>query len=292
MSITNSILNIAYGTLNKRINLLYSPGSMLFDNIFNDVDNINLFFDGDEVSDYYYDCYFSNNFLDHTNNTKKLSDKAHLKDIIAFHYPPPPSFKKEDVVLLQNNTKHIHKIFFGEHIMQSWRYPQDNKTTIINYGIPVTEWSATRDKNVLIFNLENNPQIDTLHKTISSNIPNTDIIKAISPSNISINNLGQFLSQYKVCIDLGNTVNTLFAMSCGVECVSPITNDKDNPLMHNISDFNSILYTLTNILSKNTSEQTRHEGSELIYSKYDYNTFKNNMVEYMTNFKNNEIFVL
>jgi len=292
MSITNSILNIAYGTLNKRINLLYSPSSMLFDNIFNDVDNINLFFDGDEVSDYYYDCYFSNNFLDHTNHTKKLSDKAHLKDIIAFHYPPPPSFKKEDVALLQNNTKHIHKIFFGEHIIQSWGYSRDNKTTVMDYGIPITEPSATRNKNVLIFNLENNQQIDALHKTISTNIANTDIIKNISPSNISIDNIGKFISEYKVCIDLGSTVNTLFAMSCGVECISPMTNDKDNPLMHNIRDFNNILNIVNNILSKNTNEQIRKEGSNLIYSKYNYNTFKNNMVEYMTNFKNNEIFLL
>lgn len=292
MSITNSILNIAYGTLNKRINILYSPSSMLFDNIINDIEDINLFFDGDEVSDYYYDCYFSNNFLAHTNNTKKLSNQAHLKDIIAFHQPPPRGFKKEDLILLQNNTKHIRKIFFGEDIIQSWGYPKDDKTTVMNYGIPVTEPSATRNKNVLIFNLENNPQIDTLHRTISSNIPDTDIIKTISPSKISINNLGKFLSEYKVCIDLGNAINTIFAMSCGVECISPIMNDKNNPLMHNISDFNNIVYTLTNILSKNTNDQIRREGSELIYSKYNYSTFKNNMVEYMTNVKNNEIFLL
>jgi hypothetical protein len=291
MSITNSILNIAYGTLNNRINILYSPSSMLFDNILNDIDDINLFLDGDEVSSYYYDCYFSNNFLNHTNHTKKLSNQAHLKDIIAFHSPPPPSFKKEDLVLLQNNTRNIHKIFFGEEVIRSWRYPKDNKTTVMNYGIPVTEPSITRHKNVLIFNLENNPQIDSLYKSVSANIPNTDILKTIN-SNISIDNIGKFISEYKVCIDLGNIVNSLFAMSCGVECISPITNDKDNPLMHSIRDFNNILNMITDILSKNISNQVRNEGSGLVYEKYNYSTFKNNMVEYMTNLKNNEIFLL
>jgi hypothetical protein len=290
-NITNSILNIAYGTLNNRINILYSPSSRLFDNIINDIDEINLFFDGDEVSDYYYDCYFSNNFLLHTNQTKKLSNQSHLKDIIGFHSPPPSNFKKEDLALLQNNTQNIHKIFFSEHVLQSWGYPRDNKTKLINYGIPITEQSITRHKNVLIFNLENNPQIESLYNTISSHIPNTDIVKTINP-NIPINSVGEFLSQYKVCLDFGNIVNTIFAMSCGVECISPITNDQDNPLMHSVRDFNDILTLLTNILSNNTDNQIRQEGSKLIYSKYDYDTFKNNMVEYITNLKKNEIFLL
>lgn len=290
MTIKNAILNNAHGLINHKINALYSPNKDLFDHIFYDMEEINLFIHNDIVHSHYYDFYFSNNFLLHTNEIKQFTNDSHLKDIVAFHSGPPPGFKKEDISILFNNLTNSYKVFFGKNIANLWRQEENEKTSIIEYGIPNINFEGNRNKNVLILNLEKNKQIDLLHKTIASNVPGVDIVNEIT--NVSISDIANFVSSYKIFIDFGSRTNSIFAMFCGTECIGPLDTELDNPLMIQIKNYNDILNLVNQVMAKETTEEIRRQGSEKILLKYDYETFKNKIIKHLTNLKQKEIFIL
>ena len=291
MTITNAILNNAHGLINHQINILYYRSNQLFDNIFYDMEEINLFIHNDTVHSYYYDFYFANNFLLHTNEIKQFTNDSHLKDIVAFHSGPPPGFKKEDISILFNNLKNSYKVFFGKNIASLWRQEENEKTSIIEYGIPnISFEGSNRNKNVLILNLEKNQQIDLLHKTLASNVPGVDIVNEIN--NVSVFDIVNFISSYKIFIDFGSRINSIFAMSCGTECIGPTDTELDNPLMIQITNYNDIVNLVNQVIAKNTTEETRRQGSEQIFLRYNYNTFKNKTIKHLTNLKKKEIFIL
>lgn len=289
MTITNAILNSAYGLINNKMHAIYAPSHQLFDNIFYNIDEINLFLDNDIVNSYYYDLYFSNNFLLHTNETKQLTNNSHLKDIVAFHSGPPPNFKKEDMSILFNNLKNSYKIFFDKNIARSWRQEENSKTAIIEYGIPKIAYKGDRDKNVLVFNLEKNNQVQLLYQTIASNVSGVEIVNQID--NIPLSDLVNYISSYKICIDFGSKINSIFAMSCGTECIGPLVSELDNPLMVQITNYNDTISLINKTLAKKTTDETRRQGAEQILSKYNYDTFKNSTVEHLTNLKKKEMFI-
>lgn len=286
-----AVLNVAYGTISNSLNILYAPSLRLFDNLINHMDNINLFFQNDTVRNYYYDIYFANNFLMHTNETKKLSNSLHLKDLIAFHSVPPNGFKKEDVKLLQDSTHNTHKIVFGADVAQAWGFANNDKTSIIEYGVPKVVWDDNnRTKNVLVFNLENNSQIETLYSDIATNIPDSDIVRSISP-NASLSNVANALSQYRVCLDFGNKINVLFCASLGIQCLTPM-NISNHPLIRQITNYNNTIDDLKEVLNINPSTEDRMGLSKQILSAYNYEPFRKSITEKLTNIKNNEIFLL
>ena len=162
----------------------------------------------------------------------------------------------------------------------------------MEYGIPdLSKYhSNQRSNNIIVFNLENNAQIDSFHKTISSNIPNTHMIKGTV--GMSLQNLASVLSSYKICIDFSSKINSLFSMSCGVDCIGSLSTEQNNPLAHHAIDYNSIINMINKVLSQNTTDETRKTGATQICLKYNYELFKNNITEIFTNLKKNEIFRL
>lgn len=288
---TNSIINISHSLINnKNINILYYPSNTFFDKIFNEINNVNVFFDEDTVAHYYHDMYFSNNFLIHSNQTQRTANRLHLKQVVAFHASQPNNFKKEDTTILFNSIKSCYKIFFGKDVADSWGVTEDTKSKIIEYGIPSIDLSlADRTNNILIFNLENNPQINTLYQTISSSIAHTHIIK--NTINLSLNNIINLLSSYKISIDFGNKINTILSAACGTECITP-TEENNNPLIHKVTDYAQILNIIKAILDNPANNETRLIGANQIAGKYNYSQFETSVLDLLNNLKNNEIFKL
>lgn len=287
-STQKAILNISHGLVNKSINVLYHYHKSLFDIIFKTLD-INIFnYDG--VHSYYYDVFISNNFLHHHNSTGEYSKNYHIKDLLLFHSPPPAAFKKEDIQLAYQNTAHTHTIFFGQYLADSWRRTSLPYTKIIEYGIPDLSTTSERTKNILLFNFDNNPNTSLLHQHINKYLGGCDMLQDI-PGNVSIQDIAGLLSQYRVCIDTTSIINSLLAASCGCYCITSLVMD-NNPLLIHITDYNDIISIIKNLLASTISEQDRQYNAKQLINKYDYNTFKNEMLNIINHIKYKEIFWL
>jgi hypothetical protein len=286
----NPILNIAYGVLDSQINVLYEPGSRIFDIAINNTDNINFCLTNDICQNYYYDMYFSNNILT-VSDKKTINDKRHIKTVVAIHDPPPPSFKKEDIIIFHNKCKDIYKIILGQDIANFWGFKKSEKTFIIDYGIPkISELEDNKTKNLLIFNLENNPQVDLFYKNINASTANgIDIIKKIDP-NTSIDYLVSLISKYKVCMDNGNKENILYSLSAGVPCITTKNFHLSNNLIIKVESFQEAADMINKLINTSLAKEESQACSQKIINEYDYNTFKTRIVQTLSAIKRNEIF--
>ena len=286
----NPVLNIAHSVLDSQVNVLYEPGSRIFDIAINNIDNINCFLTNDICQNYYYDMYFSNNILA-VYDKKIINDKNHIKTVVAIHDPPPPSFKKEDIIIFHNKCKDIYKIILGQDIADFWGFKKSKKTFIIDYGIPkLSELKQNKTKNLLIFNLDNNPQVDLFYKNIkTSNVHGIDIIKKIDP-NISIDYLISLISKYKVCMDYGNKENILYSLSVGVPCITTKNFHLSNDLIIKVENFQEATNMINKLININLSQEESQACSQKIMIDHDYDTFKTQIVQTLSTIKRNEIF--
>lgn len=285
----NKILNTFYGIDNENISVLYHPSSRIFDAIIYSLQDIEIYVYKDIVQNYYYDIFFSNNFLMHNNETKAFCLDNHIKDLIGFHAVPPSTFKKEDISILHNNTNNTHKIFFGEDVASSWKVKESDTTSVIEYGIPKTDidYYETKSDKVLILNLEKSQQIDMLYRNINSSGTNVDILYDL---NMSLPDINKTLQQYDICLDFGNKINVLYCISRGIKCITPL--DIDCPdMVYRIYNYNNITDIIHQALMVKTDYSTRKKSAELITKKYDYDIFKNRIVNKLQNIKT-EIFKL
>jgi hypothetical protein len=284
------VLNIVNSVLDSQINILYEPGSRIFDIAINDIDNINCFFTNDICQNYYYDMYFSNNILA-VSDKKIINDKNHIKTVVAIHDPPPASFKKEDVIIFHNKYKDIYKIILGQDIANFWGFKKSKKTFIVDYGIPrISELKKNQTKNLLIFNLDNNPQIDLFYKNIkASSVNGIDIITKIDP-NTSINYLISLISKYKVCMDYGNRENILYSLAAGVPCVTTKNFHLSNSLIIKVENFQEATDMINKLINNKLPEEESEACSQKIINDYDYDKFKTQIVQALSEIKRNEIF--
>lgn len=284
----SAILNITHSLVNKSINILYHYHSSLFDIVFKELD-VNIFnYDG--IHSYYYDIFISNNFLLHHSTTGEYARNHHIKDLLLFHSPPPSTFKKEDIQLVQQNTQNTQSIFFGQYLANTWKRNASANTHIIEYGIPKLEIGNNRNKPVLLLNLEDNPNVTLLHQYINKHFGGCDMLQDI-PGNVSISDIANLISQYKVCIDTSSIINALIIAGCGCHCITAISWE-NNPLLVAISDYNDIINVIKNLLSSDMSEDARQHHAKALSDKYNYSIFQDQILRIMHNIKYKEIFWL
>lgn len=286
--ICNNITNVAHSIINHQINILYNNTNSLFNYLFKSLD-YNIYYYNDIVSSYYYDMMIVNDFLSYHSGGETFSHKYHIKPLLFLHGPPPASFKKEDLALVHQNTKKVHKIIFGQNIADLWRFKSDNKyITIMDYGLPTVDKSNNRDKSILILNLDNNSNMNRLQEHIKNHIGYCDILDHL-PSYWSLNEVCNLLSQYKICIDVSYSINSLIAASCGCQCISPHILPK-NKLISSINDFGNIINIIQILLNMNLSEDEREYNKTLLASTFDYNTFVDKLSHKIKSLKEQELF--
>lgn len=278
MSTQQIITNIAHKIMSPTTNVLYFKHSSVFDYIFNMLD-INIFM-AKSMPAYYYDLIITNDFLSYHNETKNLSKTSHLNHLLLFHNTPPATFKKEDIYIFQKEVKANYKIFFGQSLANSWKSQLDPQTKIIDYGIPDIGISApsARQKSIIILNFENNNQLDALYRHIKNQSIDCDILQNADSQHFTIIDLAHLLSNYKICINISTYINTLFAVSCGCQCISPFQMN-DNKLFITSNDYSDIISSLNIALNTNISEDERQHYGNMIKDSYKYDSFCESIYE-------------
>jgi hypothetical protein len=291
MSYSNPIYNTAYKYINKHINILYSPTKNTFDLLINLLD-VNLYQTNNTLQNYYYDLFWSNNFLEHTQQTKSLASQEHLIDIVWFHNSPPVKFKKEDIALVKNQLHDTKKIFSDTQILKSWGCEIDENHIVIPYGIPVFENlnDMSKTESILVMNPNNSQEINNLYQHIKNEFPTTQIINGLQHID-SMQTLYGIISKYKICIDIYNPLNVLISQYLGCKTITSTSHSPEIKGITQLFDYSNINAVLHSIIDDELSKEDILHNQSLIQSHYNFNSFHNSTNTLLQKIKFEEFFV-
>jgi hypothetical protein len=291
MNYSNPIYNTSYKYINENINILYSPTNSTFDLLTSLLD-INLYQTNSTLQNYYYDLFWSNNFLEHTQQTKALASQEHLIDIVWFHNSPPVKFKKEDIALVKNQLHDTKKIFCDTQTLKTWGYDINENHIVIPYGIPVFENidNINKTESILLMNINNSQEINNLYQHIKSEFPTAQIINGLQHID-SIQTLYSIMSKYKVCIDIYNPLNVLISQYLGCKSVTSTRHSPEIKGITQLFDYSNINTVLHSIINDELSKEDVLHNQSLIQFTYDFNSFHKSTNALLQKIKLEEFFV-
>jgi len=289
MSTLNTIYNIAYKNIDSRTNVLYAPTNHVFDLLVRLTEH-SLYDMGNQYQHYYYDLFWSNNFFEHTQNTKSLVANAHLLDLLWFHANPPLKFKKEDIALVRNQLSNTYKIFTDEVTKNAWGF-SDQRSFIIPYGIPVrSEFeNVPKTESVLVMNLNGTTDINGLYQHIKTSIPTAQIIDSLQ--NIqSIDRLYEIMSKYQVVIDIYNPLHILIAQYLGCKTVTSTAQSENLTGITQLFDYGNINNVLSSIINDSLSLEDINKNQSWIKTNHNFDQFTNSISNLLNKIKFEEFF--
>jgi hypothetical protein len=291
MNYSNPIYNTAYKYINEHINILYSPTKNTFDLLTNLLD-VNLYQTNSTLQNYYYDLFWSNNFLEHTQQTKTLASREHLIDIVWFHNSPPVKFKKEDIALVKNQLHDTKKIFPDTQTLKAWGCDINEKNIVIQYGIPIFENlnNINKTESILVMNTNNSQEINNLYQHIKNEFPAAQIINGLQHID-SIQTLYDIISKYKVCIDIYNPLNILISQYLGCKAITSTSHSPEIKGITQLFDYSNVNKVLHSIINDELSKEDISHNQSLIQFTYDFNSFHNSVKTLLQKIKLEEFFV-
>lgn len=229
MSSNKQLSNIVHASLNNKT-VLYTSTNNLYYNFLSKKSEYNI------ISAYNQPIIgiINDNVIEYSNKIDQLSIDNHVYSIILFHEYPPEALKKEDRYLLYQKIKYHYKVFFSDKLYNKWSLPKDAFTFVNPYGVDPKEYNDIREKNIIIFNLSNNPVIENIYQNLKSQFTSIDICRSIS----NLDDVSSTISDYKIAICIGDPYNSIYCAANGC-CV--LSNTPIDPNINTIFQVENIL---------------------------------------------------
>jgi hypothetical protein len=291
MSTLNTIYNIAYKNIDRHTNVLYAPTNNVFDLLVKLTDN-NIYDINSTYQHYYYDLFWSNNFLDHTQKTAPLVASLHLLDLLWFHATPPLKFKKEDIALVRNQLVNTYKIFSDDSTKMAWGF-NDERSSIIPYGIPTRPEfeNVKKTESVLVMNINGSADINGLYRHIKTAVPNAQTIDSLQNIH-SIDRLYEIVSKYQIVVDIYNPLNVLIAQYLGCKSITSTAQSENLTGITRLFDYGNINNVLSSIINDTLSPEDINKNQEWIKANHDFSQFTNSVNKILNKIKFEEFFVV
>ena len=187
-------------------------------------------------------------------------------NLFLFHHQSYNFLKKEDISILNTNLNRYHKISFSASTVP-W-----NLSNIyhLRYGIPKIDYEHRKNKkSVVILNFHNNQQSNVLYSILRNNFSDAGMLTNI---NMSLKNIYENISEYKVCVDLDSYFNLLIGCAAGAYGVTNVSS-QDSRFIFSISDASSSINLIQSLL------QAKSEDHDSIISyidnQYNFDHFDN-----------------
>lgn len=286
----NYITNVIYKHIDRDINILYDKANSIFDLIMSSQGY--RLFNSNLDSYYYYDLYFSNAPIQHSEKISSIKT-LHLKDIVYIHNNPPKEFKKEDLALVKTYLKNTKILAPNTEIVSNWGL--DDIANIVPYGLPLPQTDIVSNKSlpVLVINLSGSEDIERLYQYIKNEIPATQMMTSQNIQNIkSLDDMYNIFNQYAVCIDVRNYLNLLIPIYVGCRCITSSNIDNNAVGVVQIFDYTKIIDTIKRLLSEPLSEQEIEMNKQYISKYFPLNKFNDTMLSTLTKIKNEDFFIL
>lgn len=274
--LNNPTYNVLQKFIGESINIIYDSNNTIFDKLLQHTDLGIYAKDAISSYDIPADCFVSNDILDHNATKSSLCYPLHLSDMVIFHELPSNNFKKEDKIILKGLLKNTHKLFMHDAFVAGWSLA-DNVSYKIDYGLPTMNHNIHTDRSsVIVLNSKNNNNIKVLYEHIKNIFPDAEMLTDVS--SMSIEDIANKISSYKVCIELDYIINILFASSCGCYTITNIPDLFNNNLVGSfgITDFSTISHMISTLVNSYHLENFVH-NLEYIKQNHSFEKFKANM---------------
>ena len=259
--------NALYKVLDsENLSILYKPSNTCFDLIFSLLDIAIHSYYSKDIENYYYDAYMASNVIEHSNMRNKILFDYGVPDVLCFHGLLPSKFKKEDLYILKKSSALSHKIFFDHSIQSSWSI-KDKLSFNIPYGLPnIPVKSVTNKKSVIILNLNNNNNLNTLYQFIQNVFKDAEMITDIS--SFGYQELVNKLSEFHICLENDSMINCLVSAYSGCYIISTLP-----PIEHingsfNISDYSEIIDQIKGLIPN-----IKESDKKILLDTYPFDRF-------------------
>lgn len=305
MRLTAISSSIIHQILSDEINVIYQPDNSLFDHILctcTQEINYHVFSNdsytlsencrnlpSSHIEIYDYDIYVSNEIMNLIQSKDTVGQTFHITDLIFQHRHKPPQMKKEDLSLINHNTKHKSKIFFDQNVMSSWGC---ENSQLISYGIPLnlfTQNNNDRNANVLILGHNETVAQQIQNHFLSQNIQ-CEIINSFN--QLSINEVVDKFNQYRIALDLNNTtIDQLCALGCGCNVVALSNQPSLTPLINAQHSVDGVIAYCDTLLNKTDKIADHEEIKNYLDTNFNYDKFQTSISEIME-FNKRKAFIL
>jgi hypothetical protein len=200
-------------------------------------------------------------------NTKTFFDTMlynRINGLVVFGDHPGQQLKKEDIAIIKHRLARCHNITHSESIKNSWPIDMD----VYSVGIPSVSVTSNSRKSLVVMSSHNINQAKIIHKQILEVIPDAGLLIDF---NTSLDNLTAIVCDYKVCLNLDNYINVIFAMACGCSVVSRHNYGYNNVLT--FRDSPSLNQSISDSLKYFDLEKNLRHAEQLVL-RYDIETFE------------------
>jgi hypothetical protein len=282
--LNNPTYNVLQKIVGDSINIIYDSNNTIFDKLLAYTD-LGIY-SKKSISSYDIpaDCYVSNDILDHSNTKNSLCNPLHLSDLVIFHELPSNRFKKEDYIILKGLLKNTHKVFMHDSLVTGWGMV-DHLSYKIDYGLPILDHTTQHKRSsVIILNSKQTNNVKSLYEYIKNVFPDAEMLTNMS--DMSMQQIANKISSYKVCIELDYMINMLFASACGCYTITNMTDTFNQNLIGSfgITDFTNISNMISTILNSYQLENFAN-NFEYIKRNHSFETFKSNIELLMSTIK-------
>lgn len=213
-------------------------------------------------------AHVSSDYLNHFQN-KRLFDTYHIKDFVLFLDPPLKILKKEDIILVKNRLQSTQKVCITDQIAKRW---SGIKALTIEPGIKPCDLDGAKRKDIIILSY-NDKMVPKIYQALQNKYKNVHVVHAVDNYNSIMNTL----KEYKVCINLGISVDSLYAQSAGCVVISKDSIYNDTYELTNIQN----LVTEVGYHLDNYDFEKQKQKSLLLINNYNYEKFEQNMSKYI-----------
>lgn len=254
------------------LNVLYYDTKSLFDKIINYLDWMNPLYQ-DSINQYPipYSTIMRSDTIDFFRKNQYINEYGYL---FLFHHQSYGFLKKEDISILATNINRYNKISFSSDTIK-WNL---SKIYHMKYGVPELDYEYRGNKkSIIVLNFNNNQQSHILYSILRQHFPD---IGLITNNQLSLKNIYENISEYKICIDLDNYYNLLVGCSVGAYGITN-TPSQDNTCIFSITDASAVIE-----LAKTLMNKTHNDHQELRYNtkqNYDFKEFSRLFKTYIHN---------
>jgi hypothetical protein len=227
----------------------------------------------------YYDAYLTSSIIEHSNIRNQILLDYGIPDVLCFHNLLPNRFKKEDLYILKKSSILNHKIFFHDTIQNSWSI-KDKLSFNIPYGLPnIPVKSIVHKKSVVILNLNNNNNLNTLYQYIKNIFKDVEMITDVS--SFSYQELVDKLSEFHICLENDSIINCLVAAYAGCYIISTLPTLEDINGFFNIADYSHIIDKIKYLLSSDLKISEKN----ILLDKYSFDRFSSLFIKCLKQIK-------
>lgn len=226
-------------------------------------------------------------FEDNTYNlivTNDLKDRTpqdslqrHINNVIVINTMRPPNMKREDHIILSQNTAKRTKIFMNDHIRESWGDMPNSH--VIDYGVPLdilTTEDIEQKADVLIHDTS------MLGKQIAATAQQEGLTTEVVSQFTSFEEFCEKVKKHKVYLDttINGNYESLCAVALGAKVLATNSCKMTTPTITIENNGANILNKIKELLA---SDKTDLESSrEYLDQNYNFEKFKQAVTQLFT----------